>query len=59
MFMCVHKSRDDEDDYDPFAERKRLQKATSDKDDDTRQVRRPMVISPERIDPFAEGKLNF
>lgn len=51
----IAQARDDEDDYDPFAERKRLQKATTDKDDDTRQVRRPMVISPERIDPFAEG----
>lgn len=39
--------------YDPFAERR--QKTIAEKDDEYRAQRRRMIISPERIDPFAEG----
>ncbi|XP_071445773.1 splicing factor 3B subunit 1 isoform X1 [Hetaerina americana] len=42
-----------EKDYDPFAERRRP--TVAEKDDEYRQKRRRMIISPERVDPFAEG----
>ncbi|XP_054285703.1 splicing factor 3B subunit 1 isoform X1 [Macrosteles quadrilineatus] len=42
-----------ESDYDPFADRR--QKTAAEKEDEYRQKRRRMIISPERIDPFAEG----
>lgn len=42
--------------YDPFAERR--QKTIAEKDDEYRAQRRRMIISPERIDPFAEGLFN-
>lgn len=39
--------------YDPFAERR--QKTIAEKEDEYRILRRRMIISPERVDPFAEG----
>ncbi|XP_046390024.1 splicing factor 3B subunit 1 isoform X1 [Ischnura elegans] len=42
-----------EKDYDPFAERRRP--TVGEKEDEYRQKRRRMIISPERVDPFAEG----
>lgn len=42
-------------DYDPFADRRRP--TIADREDEYRQKRRKMIISPERIDPFADGKL--
>lgn len=42
-----------EKDYDPFADRRRP--TIAEKEDEYRQKRRRMIISPERIDPFAEG----
>ncbi|XP_014251368.1 splicing factor 3B subunit 1 isoform X2 [Cimex lectularius] len=42
-----------EKDYDPFADRRRP--TIAEKEDEYRQMRRRMIISPERVDPFAEG----
>lgn len=41
-------------DYDPFADRRRP--TIAEKEDEYRQRKRRMIISPERIDPFAEGR---
>ena len=43
------------EDFDPFAEHRRP--TIADREDEYRAKRRKMVISPERIDPFAEGKI--
>jgi splicing factor 3B subunit 1 len=43
-----------EPDYDPFADRRRP--TVGEKEDEYRQKRRKLVISPERIDPFADGE---
>lgn len=43
-----------EPEYDPFAERR--PKTVGEKEDEYRQKRRKLVISPERVDPFADGK---
>lgn len=40
-------------DYDPFADKRRP--TIADREDEYRQKRRMMIISPERSDPFAEG----
>ncbi|CAH1101714.1 unnamed protein product [Psylliodes chrysocephalus] len=40
-------------DYDPFADRRRA--TIADREDEYRQRRRRMIISPERVDPFADG----
>lgn len=40
-------------DYDPFADKRRP--TIADREDEYRQKRRRMIISPERSDPFAEG----
>lgn len=42
-----------EKDYDPFADRRRP--TIAEREDEYRQKRRRMIISPERVDPFAEG----
>ncbi|XP_058806237.1 splicing factor 3B subunit 1 isoform X1 [Phymastichus coffea] len=42
-----------EKDYDPFADRRRP--TIADREDEYRQRKRRMIISPERVDPFAEG----
>lgn len=42
-------------DYDPFAEH-RVPKI-ADREDEYRARRRQMIISPDRHDPFADGKL--
>ncbi|XP_044755817.1 splicing factor 3B subunit 1 isoform X1 [Coccinella septempunctata] len=42
-----------EKDYDPFADRRRP--TIADREDEYRQKRRKMIISPERVDPFADG----
>uniref|UniRef100_A0A8D8TJV7 Splicing factor 3B subunit 1 n=1 Tax=Cacopsylla melanoneura TaxID=428564 RepID=A0A8D8TJV7_9HEMI len=44
-----------EKDYDPFADKR--QKTIAEKEDEYRAMRRRMIISPERVDPFAEGRL--
>lgn len=41
-------------DFDPLADRKRP--TIADREDEYRQKRRRMIISPERIDPFADGE---
>nr|CAG4642280.1 EOG090X00GC [Evadne anonyx] len=41
------------EDFDPFAEHRRP--TIADREDEYRAKRRKMVISPERVDPFAEG----
>lgn len=43
-----------EPDYDPFADHRRP--TVGEKEDEYRQKRRRLVISPERVDPFADGK---
>ncbi|CAH0701798.1 unnamed protein product [Spodoptera exigua] len=40
-------------DFDPFADKRRP--TIADREDEYRQKRRRMIISPERTDPFAEG----
>lgn len=42
-----------EPDYDPFADHRRP--TVGEKEDEYRQKRRRLVISPERVDPFADG----
>lgn len=42
-----------DNDFDPFADRRRP--TIADKEDEYRQKRRRLVISPERADPFADG----
>ncbi|XP_057320468.1 splicing factor 3B subunit 1 isoform X1 [Microplitis mediator] len=42
-----------EKEYDPFADRRRP--TIADREDEYRQKRRRMIISPERVDPFADG----
>ena len=47
-----------EPDYDPLADRR--QKTVGEKEDEYQRKRRKIAaISPERIDPFADGKLEF
>lgn len=43
-----------EKDYDPFADRRRA--TIADREDEYRQKRRRLIISPERVDPFADGE---
>lgn len=43
----------EKDDTDPFADRRRP--TIADREDEYRQKRRRLVISPERADPFADG----
>lgn len=43
--------------YDPFAGRRR--QTIAEKEDEYRQRRRLQIISPERIDPFADGRYHF
>ncbi|KAJ3642146.1 hypothetical protein Zmor_024955 [Zophobas morio] len=40
-------------DYDPFADKRRP--TIADREDEYRKRRRGMIISPERVDPFADG----
>ncbi|XP_050076528.1 splicing factor 3B subunit 1-like [Anopheles maculipalpis] len=42
-----------DEDYDPFAERRKP--TVAEKEDEYRQKRRRLVISPERVDPFADA----
>jgi splicing factor 3B subunit 1 len=46
-----------EPEYDPFEDRR--QKTVGEKEDEYRQRRRKLVISPERVDPFADGKCHL
>jgi hypothetical protein len=46
-----------EQDFDPFADRRRP--TIADREDEYRQKRRKLMISPERVDPFAEGTFLF
>lgn len=41
-------------DFDPLAEHRRP--TIADREDEYRQKRRRMIISPERVDPFADGE---
>lgn len=45
------------EDFDPFAEHRRP--TIADREDEYRAKRRKLIISPERVDPFAEGKFNI
>lgn len=47
----------EKDDFDPFAESRRP--TIAEKEDEYRQRRRRLVISPERADPFADGLYIF
>lgn len=42
-----------DNDFDPFADRRRP--TIAEKEDEYRQKRRRLVISPDRVDPFADG----
>lgn len=46
-----------EPDYDPFESRR--PKTVGEKEDEYRQKRRKQVLSPARVDPFADGKFRF
>lgn len=46
-----------EPDYDPFEARR--PKTVGEKEDEYRQKRRKQVLSPARVDPFADGKSYF
>lgn len=46
-----------EPDYDPFESRR--PKTVGEKEDEYRQKRRKQVLSPARVDPFADGKSRF
>lgn len=46
-----------EPDYDPFESRR--PKTVGEKEDEYRQKRRKQVLSPARVDPFADGKSCF
>lgn len=50
-FLFIEQS--EKDDFDPFADRRRPNIA--EKEDEYRQKRRRLVISPDRADPFADG----
>lgn len=41
-------------DFDPFADRRRP--TIAEREDEYKQKRRKMIISPERVDPFADGE---
>lgn len=57
-FLFVRSEHQGEkDDYDPFAESRRP--TIAEKEDEYRQRRRHLVISPERADPFADGLYIF
>lgn len=43
------------EDFDPLADRRRP--TIADREDEYKQKRRRIIISPERADPFADGKL--
>lgn len=43
----------EKEEADPFADRRRP--TIADREDEYRQKRRRLVISPERADPFADG----
>lgn len=47
----------EKDDFDPFADRRRP--TIAEKEDEYRQKRRRLVISPDRADPFADGLYHF
>lgn len=47
----------EKEDFDPFADRRRP--TIAEKEDEYRQKRRRLVISPERADPFADGRFQF
>lgn len=53
-FVSVQSEKED---YDPFADRRRP--TIAEKEDEYRQKRRRLVISPERADPFADGLYYF
>lgn len=46
-----------EPDYDPFENRR--PKTVGEKEDEYRQKRRKQVLSPARVDPFADGKCHL
>ena len=46
-----------EPDYDPFESRR--PKTVGEKEDEYRQKRRKQVLSPARVDPFADGKFHL
>lgn len=48
-----YKLQSEKEDYDPFADHRRP--TIAEKEDEYRQKRRRFVISPERVDPFADG----
>lgn len=47
----------EKEDVDPFADTRR--QTIAEKEDEYRQRRRRLVISPERADPFADGLYSF
>lgn len=53
--ILLFTSLQNEPDYDPFESRR--PKTVGEKEDEYRQKRRKQVLSPARVDPFADGKL--
>lgn len=54
IFLIVVFYLQSDKDFDPFADRRR--QTIAEKEDEYRQKRRKMIISPERVDPFADGE---
>lgn len=54
IFHCLTLIPQSEPDYDPFEARRT--KTVGEKEDEYRQKRRKQVLSPARVDPFADGK---
>lgn len=57
IFSNIHFLLQGEPDYDPFESRR--PKTVGEKEDEYRQKRRKQVLSPARVDPFADGKRQF
>lgn len=57
LIWCFFNFNQSDKDFDPFADRRRP--TIADREDEYRQKRRRMIISPERVDPFAEGLYSF
>lgn len=55
--ILLYISFQNEPDYDPFESRR--PKTVGEKEDEYRQKRRKQVLSPARVDPFADGKRCF
>lgn len=57
FFLNFRFCQQSEPDYDPFESRR--PKTVGEKEDEYRQKRRKQVLSPARVDPFADGKFQL